>query len=72
MALHFTTADLFIAAIGGFIWPWNTDINKNFNKNTPFFICDMRGSRKFCQRGSKFDFFKLILGREDTNTTLSY
>ena len=31
----------------------------------------MRGSRKFCQRGSKFDFFLVDDGREDPNTTIS-
>ena len=43
----------------------------------------MRGSRKFCQRGSNFDFFIFVFvyfflfffsvnaGREDPNTTLS-
>ena len=36
----------------------------------------MRGSRKFCQRGSKFDsfflfFFSVDEGREDPNTTIS-
>ena len=33
----------------------------------------MRGSRKFCQRGSNFDnvFFQFDEGRKDTNTTIS-
>ena len=33
----------------------------------------MRGSRKLCQRGSKFDnvFFQFDEGRKDTNTTIS-
>ena len=32
----------------------------------------MRGSRKFCQRGSKFDnVFFFNEGREDLNTTMS-
>ena len=37
----------------------------------------MRGSKRFCQRGSKFDFFSLFFifsndeGREDQNTTIN-
>ena len=35
---------------------------------------NMRGSRKFCQRGSTFDnigFFLVTEGKEDPNTTIS-
>ena len=31
----------------------------------------MRRSRKFCQRGSNFDFFLFDEGRKDPNTTIS-
>ena len=31
----------------------------------------MRGSRKFCQRGSNFDVFLVDDGRDDPNTTKS-
>ena len=31
----------------------------------------MRGSRKFCQRGSKFDFFLVDVGIKDQNTALN-
>ena len=36
-------------------------------------ILYMRGSRKFCQRGSNFDMFFCLVneGREDPNTTIS-
>ena len=30
----------------------------------------MRGSRKFCQRGSKYDIFYYDKGREDPSTTI--
>ena len=37
-----------------------------------FFNFYMRGSRKFCQRGSKFDnFFLVVDGIEDPNTTIN-
>ena len=38
-----------------------------------FFVVEaMRGSRKFCQRGSNTDFFMLLMGwKEDRNATKS-
>ena len=45
------------------------------SRTSPLF-CVMRGSRKFCQRGSNFDLFLYIFclvdeEREDPNTTIS-
>ena len=51
---------------------YNLYITYTYKANKIMYTSDIRGSRKFCQRGSNSDNFCLVnKWREDPNTTIS-